>query len=172
MSAVTAFVRHVLSLKLSAIPASAQVAMKAYLLDTLAVGIAGRRAWLADQVLGVAQGWGEPGQGPTARVFGGGPRLPQASAAYVNGFQIHCQEYDCVHEPAVVHPMAVIGAALTSEAQARDVPGADYLAALVGAVDVAAGLGVAVEKSDPLLPACNSGRVRRDARHCTHARLV
>ncbi len=98
-------------------------------------------------MLGVAQSWGEAGQGPAAHVFGGGPRLPQASAAFVNGFQIHCQEYDCVHEPAVVHPMAVIGAALTSEAEARAVPGADYLAALVGAVDVAAGLGVAAKSA-------------------------
>ncbi|KAA5804549.1 MmgE/PrpD family protein [Alkalicaulis satelles] len=143
MSAPEAFARHVLGLDWTALPPEAQSAARAFLLDTLAVGIAGRRAWLADEVLRVAQGWGAADAGvPSAPVFAG-PELPAASAAYVNGFQIHCQEYDCVHEPAVVHPMAVIGAALTAEAAARPVSGKDFLAALTGAVDVAAGLGVA-----------------------------
>lgn len=144
MSAPEAFARHVLDLRWDAIPAPARAAAQAFLLDTLAVGIAGRRAWLADKVLGVARSWGgADADTPSAKVFGGGPRLPAPSAAFVNGFQIHCQEYDCVHEPAVVHPMAVIGAALMAEAEARPVSGADLLAALTGAVDVAAGLGVA-----------------------------
>jgi 2-methylcitrate dehydratase PrpD len=138
---------HVLRLGWGDLPTASQTAMKAFLLDTLAVGIAGRRAWLADEILTVARGWGEVGRGPAATVWGGGPVLPAASAAFVNGFQIHCQEYDCVHEPAVVHPMAVIGAAVSAEAEARDAPGADYLAALAGAVDVAAGLGAATQSA-------------------------
>ena len=147
MNSAEAFAAHVIGLEWADIPSTAQTQMKAFLLDTLCVGAAGRRAWLAEEVLRVAQSWGEAGQGPAAHVFGGGPRLPQASAAFVNGFQIHGQEYDCVHEPAVVHPMAVIGAALTTEVEARPVPGADYLAALTGAVDVAAGLGVAAKSA-------------------------
>lgn len=144
MSAPEAFARHVLDLRWDAVPAPARAAAQAFLLDTLAVGIAGRRAWLSDKVLGVARSWGgADADTPSAQVFGGGPRLPAPSAAFVNGFQIHCQEYDCVHEPAVVHPMAVIGAALMAEAEARPVSGADLLAAITGAVDVAAGLGVA-----------------------------
>jgi 2-methylcitrate dehydratase PrpD len=131
----------------SDLPVASQAAVKAFLLDTLAVGIAGRRAWLADEILSVAQSWGEAGAGPKAGVLGGGPVLPVASAAFVNGFQIHCQEYDCVHERAVVHPMAVIGAALTAEAQARGASGEDYLTAIAGAVDVAAGLGVATQSA-------------------------
>ncbi|MGY6626910.1 MAG: MmgE/PrpD family protein [Oceanicaulis sp.] len=144
MSAPETFARHVLGLDWSIVPAPAQAAAQAFLLDTLAVGMAGRRAWLADEVLSVARSWGAADESiPAAHVLGGGPRLPAPSAAFVNGFQIHCQEYDCVHEPAVVHPMAVIGAALMAEAEARPVSGADFLAALTGAVDVAAGLGVA-----------------------------
>ncbi|MCG8441559.1 MAG: MmgE/PrpD family protein, partial [Caulobacterales bacterium] len=64
--------------------------------------------------------------------------------AFVNGFQIHCQEFDCVHERAVVHPMATILAALLAEAERRGpVSGEAFLAAVIVAVDVAAGLGVA-----------------------------
>ncbi|MEQ8433520.1 MAG: MmgE/PrpD family protein [Oceanicaulis sp.] len=146
------FTEHVLGLQWSDVSASAQADMKHFLLDTLAVGIAGRKAWLADHLLYVAKGWGKAGaQDQAAHVFasagsnGEGERLPVSAAAYVNGFQIHCQEYDCVHEPAVVHPMAVICAALTAEAEASGASGADYLAAMVGAVDVAAGLGAAVQ---------------------------
>lgn len=144
-NAAERFTEHVLGLTWDQVSAGAQADMKHFLLDTLAVGIAGRRAWLSDQVLYVATGWGRAGdEDRAAQVLGGGGRLPTPAAAYVNGFQIHCQEYDCVHEPAVVHPMAVIGAALTAEAESSGASGADYLAALVGAVDVAAGLGVAV----------------------------
>ena len=147
MSVPSDIARHVLGLAWREGPPASQAAMKAFLLDTLAVGVAGRRAWLAEEILAVAKGWGEPGEGPTARVFGAGPVLPAASAAFVNGFQIHCQEYDCVHEPAVVHPMAVIGAAVSAEAEAQDAPGTEYLAALTGAVDVAAGLGAATQSA-------------------------
>lgn len=147
MSIPTDIACHVLRMGWRDIPARSQTAMKAYLLDTLAVGVAGRRAWLSDPILQVARSWGEAGDGPKASVWGGGPVLPVASAAFVNGFQIHCQEFDCVHEPAVVHPMAVIGAAVSAEAEARDASGEDYLTALAGAVDVAAGLGVATQSA-------------------------
>ncbi|MFP4519690.1 MAG: MmgE/PrpD family protein [Oceanicaulis sp.] len=140
------FAEHVLGLEWSSIPASAQADLKHFLLDTLAVGIAGRRAWLSDHLLYVVKGWGKAGEEDrVAHVFAGGGRLPAQAAAYMNGFQIHCQEYDCVHEPAVIHPMAVIGAALTAEAEASGASGTEYLAAMTGAVDVAAGLGVAVQ---------------------------
>jgi len=44
-----------------------------------------------------------------ATVWGTGQRLPvAAAAAMVNAYQIHSQEFDCVHEGAVVHPMAAI----------------------------------------------------------------
>ena len=155
-----AFTRHALSLRWEAVPEPAKTAARAFFLDTLSVGIAGRRAWLADAVLNVARQWGEAGaQGPAASIFGleDAPRLPVASAAFVNGFQIHCQEYDCVHEPAVVHPMAVIGAALIAETEARPVAGAECLAALVAGVDVAAGLGVAVSSPIRFFRPANAG---------------
>lgn len=147
-NAAERFTEHVLALDWASVSASAQADMKHILLDTLAVGIAGRRAFLSDPLLHAVRGWGETdAEDPGAHVFGGveGERLPVSGAAYVNGYQIHCQEYDCMHEAAVVHPMAVIGAALTAEAEGSGAGGAEYLAAMVGAVDVAVGLGVAVQ---------------------------
>ena len=152
-----AFTDHVLGLSLSKVPQGAIEAAKTFLLDTIGVGVAGARAPLAEEVLRVSSGWGVAGIGLGANVLGRGRRLPTPSAAFVNAFQIHCQEYDCVHEPAVVHPMAVIGGALLSEVDARPASGAAFLAALIGAVDVAAGLGVAVKSPIQFFRPANAG---------------
>ena len=140
MSLTEDIAAHACGLKHAALPDAAVVAALTFTYDTLAVGAAGAGSPLAEPVLSVARRWG---QGDGAMVLGTGERLPPASAAFVNGFLIHCQEYDCVHEAAVVHPMATVLAALLAEAEARPVPGTDFLAGIVAAVDVAAGLGVA-----------------------------
>jgi 2-methylcitrate dehydratase PrpD len=127
------------------IDTDAREAAKTFLHDTLCVGTAGARAPLADAVLGAARRWG---QGPDCGVLGRpAVKLPQASAAFVNAFQIHAQEFDCVHEPAVVHPLATVGAVILSEADlasadARPVSGERMLVALVAGVEVAASLGL------------------------------
>ena len=66
----------------------------------------------------------------------------------VNGWQIHSQEFDCVHMPAVVHPMAVIASALIAAAEHKanidqaPVDGRTLITALNVAVDVATLLGI------------------------------
>ena len=137
---------HALALDWARVPADAQERTLAFLLDSLAVGVAGRNAAHAEGVLAVAQGWGEPGErSGRAPVLGRpGLNLPAPSAAFVNGFQIHGQEYDCVHEPAVLHPMATVLAALLAElARSGPVRGEDLLAAIVAGIDVAVTLGLA-----------------------------
>ena len=120
---------------------AAVAAARTFLLDSLGVGIAGSRAPFREAVHATATRWG---QGEGARVFGTGEAMPPATAAFLNGFQIHSMEYDCVHEAAVVHPMATVLAALSAEAMREDVGGRDFLHALIVAVDVACELGVAV----------------------------
>lgn len=147
MNAVESFMSHALNLDWADIPDSARQAAKRFYLDTLGVGVAGAGSPLAGPVLSVVQNWGGcPSDGAGAQLWGKTVKLPAASAAYVNAFQIHCQEYDCVHEPAVVHPLATIGAALSAEAQAHGpITGPQFLTALIAAVDIAASLGVAVK---------------------------
>jgi 2-methylcitrate dehydratase PrpD len=61
-----------------------------------------------------------------------------------NGYQIHNSEYDCIHEAAVVHPMAVLLAATTAYAErASGVSGREFLTAIALGVDVGVGLGIA-----------------------------
>jgi 2-methylcitrate dehydratase PrpD len=156
MNPARVFADHVLNARWQDLPVRAQAATKTFVLDTLAVGAAGSNAAHADKVLAVAQSWGDQATG-RATAWGDGVRLPAASAAFVNGFRIHGQEYDCVHEGAVVHPMATIGAALFAEAELRPVAGKDFLAAISAAVDVAASIGVAVTSPIRFFRPANAG---------------
>ena len=111
------------------------------LADTLAVGAAGSTAPGAAGVLAAAQRWGA---GTEARLLGSDERLPAPGAAFVNGFRIHCLEWDAVHEPAVVHALSVVTAALLAAIDRRGGCEVDAaLAALAVGVDIAAGLGIA-----------------------------
>lgn len=124
-----------------ALPPEVYAAAERLLGDTLAVGAAGATAPGAAGVAAAARDWGA---GIDARLLGAAGRLPAASAAFVNAFRIHCLEWDAVHEPAVVHAMSVVTAALgASIDRMGGCDPADALAALAVGVDVASGLGVA-----------------------------
>ena len=117
-----------------------------FLADTLAVGAAGHDAPGAAAILQVAR---TMGQSTEARLIGTAERLPAGAAAFVNGYRIHCLEWDAVHEPAVVHAMSVVVAALAAAVDRRGgVPADEALVALAVGVEVAAGLGDAA--SSPL----------------------
>ena len=102
---VDKIVAHLARVATGDIPATACKAAKAFIADTLAVGIAGARAPWRREILDMA---GASGGIAEASVWGGGERMPLANTALVNAYQVHCQEFDCVHEGAVVHPMAAV----------------------------------------------------------------
>jgi 2-methylcitrate dehydratase PrpD len=138
-------VAHVTGARHTDLDAAAREKARTFLLDTLGVAIAGSAGAHLEALRGVVAGWGG---GAEATVWGSGERLPAGSAALLNAYQIHCLEYDCVHEGAVVHPMATLLAALLAHAERRSaagrpVSGADLLLALAVGVDIAAVLGVA-----------------------------
>jgi 2-methylcitrate dehydratase PrpD len=144
MDAAHILVDHALGTRWSELSASTRRAARTFLHDTLVVGIAGRNAPFADAAFGAAKGWS--GEGGTGFVLGRpGARLTAPHAAFVNAYQIHAQEYDCVHEPAVAHPMASVGATLLAETGRSPVSGEDFLAAMVAGVDIVGALGVAVK---------------------------
>jgi aconitate decarboxylase len=114
---------------------------KVFILDTFGVGISGSTAYGAEE-LSVASGiWGT---GDEATVWGRRERAPATTAALLNAFQVHCQEYDCVHEGAVLHPLATtLPAAIAYAERVGGISGRDLLTATSIGVDIAAGLGVA-----------------------------
>jgi len=151
------FVEAALDVEWPALPAHTQRAVKNFLHDTLAVGIAGVRARYSDTVRALVLRWGRNEDG--CGVLGDpGLALPAASAAFLNAFQIHAQEFDCVHEAAVVHPMTVVTAALLAEAQRGPaVSGADFLASAIAGVDVAVNLGLAATTPIRFFRPANAG---------------
>ena len=153
---IDAFVQHAMRSQYQDLPGATVRAVKTYLLDSLGVGIAGAGVPLTKNVRRASAGWAGKG---AAHVWGEDSyRTTPANAAFVNGFQIHCQEYDCVHEPAVVHPMATILAALMAECDAREnVSGKELAVALAIAVDLAAGLGVSVSSPIKFFRPANAG---------------
>ena len=109
-------VAHLAQVAAGALPEMARVAAKMFIADTLAVGIAGAGAPWRHEVRDMA---GASGSAAEATVWGSGERFPLAQAAMVNAYQVHSQEYDCVHEGAVVHAMSAILPSLVGWASAR-----------------------------------------------------
>lgn len=122
------------------LPAEAVEAAKTFLLDTLAVGVAGRTGAWRDEAVAAALTWGDGG---AARILGDGFAAPPATAAFINAYQMHCLEFDCLHEAAVAHVMTAVAAAAMAESERSPVDGRRLLLALVLGVEVAATLGIA-----------------------------
>lgn len=132
-------VEHVVSTRFDRLAPEAIEATRIFVLDSLGVALSGTRVPMVATLKETAALWG---RGDAARIWGSGERVPAQTAAFVNGYQIHNQEWDCVHEPAVVHPMAVVLATLAAFAEARGgVDGARWVTGCVVAVDVAATIG-------------------------------
>jgi aconitate decarboxylase len=140
MTAAARFATHALETRFSDLPAAAVERAKVYVLDSLGVGIAGSSVEGGDGLGRVASGWGEA----AVPVWGRALRLSAPAAAFLNAWQMHNQEYDCLHEGAVVHAMATTLPAALAAAELRGgVTGRELITAVAVGVDVAAGLGLA-----------------------------
>jgi 2-methylcitrate dehydratase PrpD len=140
MTAAARFAAHALETRFTDLPPEAIQAARTFVLDSLGVGIAGSSVEGGDGLLRVAAGWG----GPTVPVWGRSARLSAPAAAFMNAWQMHNQEYDCLDEGAVVHAMATVLPAALAAAELRGgVSGADLITAIAVGVDIAAGLGLA-----------------------------
>lgn len=140
MAATERLLHHITTLRYEDIPAAAIEAAKALTLDTLAVCVAGSTSPHAEAIAACAAGWGA---GEEAHVLGTGKALPAPAAALVNAFQAHSQEWDCVHEPAVVHSLATIQPAVLAAAERRGgLCGREFLLALAAGVDASATIGM------------------------------
>ena len=131
---------HVVRTKFEDLPQDAVNAAKTFILDSIGVGVAGSDGPWVRELIETAKQWGT---GDDSRVFVHGTRLPATSAAIVNAYQIHCLEYDCVNEDAVIHPMATILGAVSAEVdRAGGYSGKDLILAVALGVDASCVLGV------------------------------
>lgn len=135
------FASHALDTRFEDLTADAIAQAKVFILDTIGVGIAGSSAFGADKVIQAGAAWGV---GAEATIWGRSQHVPAGVAALVNGYQVHCQEYDCVHEGAVLHPLATaLPAAMAYAERAGGVSGRELITAVAVGVNISAGLGIA-----------------------------
>ena len=144
-TAETILLRHLLETPEVAIPEAAHAAARVFLLDGLAVGVAGMAHAARPGLLAAARGWG---MGEEARLWGEGALLPASQAAFMNAFQAHALEFDAIHEAAVVHAMTPTVSAALAEAerqshQGKPVSGARFMAAVILGLDLACTIGAA-----------------------------
>ncbi|MGA0055271.1 MAG: MmgE/PrpD family protein [Steroidobacteraceae bacterium] len=136
-------IEHVVNHRFDTLSPSAVTATSTFVLDSLGVALAGSRVPLVTGLIDIAHGWG---QSTDCRIWGTGQRVPAVTAAFVNGYQIHNQEWDCVHEPAVVHPMAVVLSTLLAWSEQRgQIDGRRFVSGCSVAVDVATTIGRAAK---------------------------
>lgn len=135
---VDAMVAHVMGTDYSDLPADAVEAAKIFILDTFSCALAGSTGPSSDEALSAAKLWGT---GDGARVWARPDRLPPSSAAVVNAYQIHCLEFDCVHEGGVLHPMSTLMAATMAEVdrqagEGKKISGKELIQAIAMGIDV------------------------------------
>jgi 2-methylcitrate dehydratase PrpD len=141
MSVAARFAAHAIGARFDDLPPAAVERAKVFILDSLGVGIAGSSVIHGDALCGIAARWGDRAE---ARVWGRATRLPAAGAAFVNAWQMHNQEFDCLHEGAVVHAMASVLPAALAVAETRGpISGRDLIVAVTVGCDIAATLGLA-----------------------------
>lgn len=131
--------RHLLATSEEALVDQAHATLRVLLCDTLAVMVAGLTAPVARPLAAAQSRWCAGSSTVATRSL---PTAPH-ELALVLAFAVHDQEFDAVHEEAVVHPFAVLTGALLAELSAarRAICGRHVAAALLLALDVAAGLG-------------------------------
>ena len=143
-TAAARFAAHALETRFSDLDDAVVQRTKVFVLDSLGVGIAGSSTEGNEELLRVASGWSGT-QGPAATpVWGRSACLSAPVAAFLNAWQMHNQEYDCLHEGAVVHALATILPVALAAAELRGgASGRELIAALAVGADIAAGLGLA-----------------------------
>jgi 2-methylcitrate dehydratase PrpD len=129
---VAAQVRH------ETLPAETVRCTKLFLLDTLAVGLAGATA---DGIAGGLAYSRELGGTPCATVLASGDRLPAPTAAMLNGTLCQARDFDPVYEPGVLLPYAPVTAAALAVGEATGANGSDVLTAIVLGADLSCRLG-------------------------------
>ena len=118
--------------------------IKVFLLDSIGVGIAGSTGSKLTELKKVANTWS---QGNDCSILGTWEKYSRDAATLINAYQIHCLEFDCIHEGAVVHPMAAILSSMLSHCESenkkgRFIDGKEFLLSLALGVDIASYLGI------------------------------
>lgn len=109
-------------------------------LDVLGNSLAATAERPAAAVGALVREWGGTGR---ATAIGTGDRLPEPSAALLNGTLAHSLDFDDTHLPSVLHPSASVVPAALAVAESRSATGAQLLDAIGVGVEITVRLGMA-----------------------------
>ena len=138
--AILALVRNVVNTRYEDLSQGAVDATKTFILDAFGVAIAGTLAPGVSETLGLLSDWGGKAE---STVLVSGQRLPAPSSAMMNSFLMHNQEFDPVHDLAVVHAFTTVLPVALAVAEAQGgVTGKELLTAVALGVDVACWIGI------------------------------
>lgn len=118
-------------------------AARRLVLDTIAVGWAGREAPGIAAIRAQAL---EQGGKPQSRLWGEDNGLPAPEAAFVNGCSVAALDFDAVHEGSILHADAVVLPAALAVAEWRGKSGREFLSAYVAGIELAHRLSMATPR--------------------------
>jgi 2-methylcitrate dehydratase PrpD len=128
------------SVRAKGLPGSLREDSARRVLDVLGNSIAALPLPAAAAVAELAGQWGGT---PSATAIGCAARLPEPSAALVNGTLAHALDFDDTHLPSVLHPSASVVPAALAAAEAHGASGAALLDAIGVGIEVTVRLGMA-----------------------------
>lgn len=132
-------IKNIADMRFSDLPEETVYAARTFLADTLAVGVAGLCEPVSDKVFRAAQKTSGAGD---CRILGRpGITMNAHAAALVNGTQVHCLEWDALHEPSVVIALCTTTAAIVSQTDLSDPDLEQALLAVVTGVETAVFFG-------------------------------
>ncbi|AZR93719.1 MmgE/PrpD family protein 1 [Bordetella trematum] len=135
MSAIDTLINHLLQLRYEDLPPAATDAAKTFILDAIGVGLSGSRH---PRMPALRQAARALGNGTEATVWASGERLPLASAAMLNAYQVFNQEFDAIHDRAVVHAFAcIVPAAIGYAEREGGINGRQLITAITAGLDFA-----------------------------------
>lgn len=127
------------------LPADVVADTKKLILDQLGVMLVGSSAAGVDSLLASTRRWGGAKE---ASVLVHGDKLPAHHAAMINGTMARAQDFDSVHEGAIVHLTAgSLPQCLAAAERKGGVTGHDFITAMVLAMEFMVRLGVSFETS-------------------------
>lgn len=125
------------------LPVATVRATQGFIVDTLAVAVAGSSAAGIDAGVAFAR---ENGGARQSTLFVFGDRLPATSAAMINATLMQARDFDAVYEPGVLLPYAPVLAAALATGELVGATGRAVLNAVVLGADVTCRLGLALTK--------------------------
>lgn len=137
---ITALARLVVETRAEDLPTEVTCQAKLVLLDTVGVMVGGSGL---PEVAALARAWTAHRGPATATILGHGVKAPVKEAAFVNGCAGVALELDEGYRFAGGHPAIHVLPAVLALAEARRLPGREFLTAFVVGYEVAARLGMA-----------------------------